>query len=69
MPVFPEESFPEGDLDALVAYAEYLKDPADPGGASFGRIGPVAEGAVGWIIGLGLLLVFCRWVGTKRGEE
>lgn len=69
MPVFPAESFPEGDLDALVAYAEYLKNPDDRGGASFGRIGPVAEGAVGWIIGLGLLLVFCRWIGTKRGEE
>ena len=68
MPVFPEESFHENDLNALVAYAEYLKDPDDRGGASFGRIGPVAEGAVGWIVGLGALFVFIRWIGTKRGE-
>lgn len=69
MPVFPEEVFHENDLNAIVAYSEYLKDPDDRGGASFGRIGPVVEGAVGWIVGLGVLLVFCRWIGTKRGEQ
>ena len=68
MPVFGEETFDDEDLDAIVAYVEYLKDPDDRGGASFGRIGPVAEGAVGWIIGLGLLIVFIRWIGTKRGD-
>ncbi len=68
MPVFGDEVFDESDLDALVAYSHYLKDPDDRGGASLGRIGPVAEGAVGWLVGLGVLLIFIRWVGTKRGE-
>lgn len=68
MPVFGEETFDDEDLDAIVAYVEYLKDPDDRGGASVGRIGPVAEGAIGWIVGLGLLLVFIRWIGTKRGD-
>ena len=68
MPVFGEETFDDEDLDAIVAYVEYLKDPDDRGGASFGRIGPVAEGAVGWILGLGSLLIFIRWIGTKRGD-
>jgi ubiquinol-cytochrome c reductase cytochrome c subunit len=68
MPVFGDETFDDEDLDAIVAYVEYLKDPDDRGGASFGRIGPVVEGAVGWIIGLGLLLIFIRWIGTKRGD-
>jgi hypothetical protein len=33
-----------------------------------GRVGPVIEGAIGWIVGLGLLVIFVRWIGTKRGE-
>lgn len=68
MPVFSEETFDQDELDAIVRYVLYLQDPADPGGADIGRIGPVAEGAVGWIVGLGVLVVLIRWVGTKRGE-
>ncbi len=68
MPVFSEETFDQAELDAIVRYVVYLQDPADPGGAGIGRIGPVAEGAVGWIVGLGLLLLLVRWVGTRRGE-
>ena len=68
MPVFAEEAFDDEDLDALVAYVEYLKDPDDRGGAGLGRVGPVAEGAVGWLVGIGALLLFTRWIGTKRGE-
>jgi len=68
MPVFNEDIFDEEDLDAIVAYVEYLKNPEDRGGAGVGRIGPVVEGAIGWVIGLGLLLFFIRWIGTKRGD-
>lgn len=68
MPVFGNETFDRDDLEAIVAYVEYLKDPDDRGGASVGRIGPVAEGAIGWILGLGVLLIFIRWIGTKRGD-
>lgn len=68
MPVFGEETFEDDDVDAIVRYVGYLKDPQDRGGADIGRIGPVAEGAIGWIVGLGLLLLFIRWIGTKRGE-
>jgi len=68
MPVFNEDVIDQDDLNAIVAYSEYLKNPDDRGGAGLGRIGPVVEGAVGWIVGLGLLLIFIRWIGTKRGE-
>ena len=68
MPVFNEDVFDHEDLEAIVAYVEYLKNPDDRGGAGIGRIGPVAEGAIGWLVGLGLLFVFIRWIGTKRGE-
>jgi ubiquinol-cytochrome c reductase cytochrome c subunit len=69
MPVFGERAISGEQLDALVAYISYLKDPADEGGAPIGRVGPVVEGAVGWFLGLGILMLFIRWVGTKAGEQ
>ncbi|HEX2241033.1 MAG TPA: c-type cytochrome [Actinomycetota bacterium] len=68
MPVFGLGVFEDEELNAIVGYVSYLRDPSDRGGAPIGRIGPVAEGAIGWLIGLGLLIVFARWIGTKRGE-
>jgi ubiquinol-cytochrome c reductase cytochrome c subunit len=68
MPVFGERAISEEELSSLVAYMEYLKDPSDEGGAPIGRVGPVMEGAVGWLVGLGALMLFIRWIGTKAGE-
>lgn len=67
MPVFGPELVTEEELNALVRYTLYLKEPEDPGGAPIGHVGPVVEGAVGWALGLGLLVVFIRWIGTKAG--
>jgi ubiquinol-cytochrome c reductase cytochrome c subunit len=69
MPRFGPGVLDDGELDATVRYVEDLRDPDDRGGAPIGRVGPVAEGAVGWLIGLGLLVLFIRWIGTKRGEQ
>ncbi len=68
MPVFGQRAISDHQLDSLVAYMEYLKAPDDEGGAPIGRVGPVVEGAVGWLLGLGSLMLFIRWVGTKAGE-
>ena len=69
MPVFGPETLSADDVSAIAAYVQYLRHPADPGGFATGHIGPVSEGAVGWIIGLGLLLAVSRWIGTRTGEE
>lgn len=68
MPVFGPRAISDEELNALVGYVEYLSDPTDEGGAPIGRIGPVVEGAVGWAVGLGVLIVVIRWMGTKMGE-
>jgi quinol---cytochrome-c reductase cytochrome c subunit len=69
MPVFGAETFPKEELDSIVRYVAYLQNPDDRGGADIGRIGPVAEGAVGWIVGLGLVLVLTRWLGTRAAGK
>ena len=68
MPVFGTETISDEEVESIVRYATYLKDPLDAGGAPIGRVGPVAEGAVGWIVGVGGLLLLVRWIGTKAGE-
>ena len=68
MPVFGTRAISDHELESLLQYMGYLKDPADEGGAPIGRVGPVVEGAVGWLVGLGLLVLVIRWIGTKAGE-
>ncbi len=69
MPVFGEETFTDEQVDAIVAYVIALQDPKDRGGAPIGHVGPVTEGAVGWIVGLGALLILIRWMGTRVGDK
>jgi ubiquinol-cytochrome c reductase cytochrome c subunit len=68
MPVFSEETFTDSQVDSIVAYVVSQQDASDRGGAPIGRIGPVAEGAVAWLVGLGALLFLIRWIGTRNGD-
>jgi quinol---cytochrome-c reductase cytochrome c subunit len=63
----PRFSFSQADVNALAAYVEYLHNTPDPGGISVG-VGPVPEGLLAGVLGLGLLILVTRWVvGRKRG--
>ncbi|HLY35799.1 MAG TPA: c-type cytochrome [Candidatus Limnocylindria bacterium] len=55
MPVFSGLS--DSDRNAIVSYVDFLQAADHPGGFSIGGIGPVPEGFVAWVLGLGLLLV------------
>lgn len=68
MPVFGPRVIADDQLDSLVRYVLYLQQPDNRGGAPIGGVGPVMEGAVGWLVGLGGLVVIIRWMGTKAGE-
>ncbi|MCZ7534362.1 MAG: c-type cytochrome [Acidimicrobiia bacterium] len=65
----PNFDFSETEVNSITAYVSYLQHGGDHGGFAIGRIGPVAEGAVGWIIGLGSILLIGRWVGTRMGDN
>ncbi len=53
-------------VNDVAAYVEALnKDRFNRGGAPIGGKGPVPEGFVAWVIGLGLLILGIRWLGTR----
>jgi ubiquinol-cytochrome c reductase cytochrome c subunit len=67
MPVFNEETIGREEANDLAAYVQYLQDPDDRGGLSLGRVGPVTEGFIALLVGLGGLCLVGVWiVGRQR---
>jgi ubiquinol-cytochrome c reductase cytochrome c subunit len=54
------------EVDDIAAYVESLRTtPYNRGGAPIGGKGPVPEGFVAWVIGLGILVVAARWIAGR----
>lgn len=66
MPKFDQRTFDAKELDSIARYVEYLRKPKDPGGLSLGRIGPIPEGFLIWVFGMGVLLVTVSWIGKRN---
>jgi ubiquinol-cytochrome c reductase cytochrome c subunit len=64
MPVFT--GYEPQELDDIAAYVTTIEAEPDPGGFSLGRVGPVAEGLVAWVVGLGALVLIAMWIGTRE---
>lgn len=67
MPVF--DYFTEDEVNSLTAYILDLQEDDSPGGFSLGRIGPIPEGFVAIVGGLGLIVLFSVWIGSGRPQE
>jgi ubiquinol-cytochrome c reductase cytochrome c subunit len=65
MPVFGDNQLTSEEKRAIVNYIQTIDSQADPGGAGVGRIGPVAEGLVIWVVGIGALMFGIFWMGSK----
>jgi ubiquinol-cytochrome c reductase cytochrome c subunit len=65
MPVFGDNQLTPDEKRAVINYVQTIKAQADPGGAGIGRIGPVSEGLVIWVVGIGALLFGIFWMGSK----
>lgn len=66
MPVFGADTFDDHQVDSIVRYVRYLQEPEHPGGLMIGRVGPVPEGFVAWLVGLGLLILVIRWITREH---
>ena len=63
MPSFP---YHEEDLNAVVAYVHELQKPDNRGGHPLWHIGPLAEGLVVIVVGMGAVLLLLRWIGEAE---
>ena len=65
MPRFSQRTISDRQLDSIVRYVEFTKNPTRPGGWGLGFVGPVPEGLVTWFIAIPLLLGLCLLLGRR----
>ena len=65
MPKFGPDTISYRQANSLARYVLYLRDPVDRGGASLNRVGPLIEGFVAILVGLGLLVILTRFLGER----
>lgn len=65
MPVFSDQTITPSQKLSIIKYVRTIQTEANPGGAGLGRVGPVTEGAVAWLVGIGLLVGITLWIGQR----
>ncbi len=77
MPRFGPHQLSARQVDEVAAYVtKVLQHPYDHGGFGLGHVGPVTEGFVAFLFGVGSLLVAAYWIGeladkrhSRQGSE
>jgi ubiquinol-cytochrome c reductase cytochrome c subunit len=68
MPVFADGAIsPQAKRD-IIAYVLQTRSEPSPGGLTLGRLGPVTEGLVIFLGGMGFLVLIAMWITAKRRE-
>jgi ubiquinol-cytochrome c reductase cytochrome c subunit len=65
MPVFSNNQLTPEQKQAITNYIRTVTTEKDPGGNPIGRLGPVPEGIVIWVVGIGAIMVMILWIGAK----
>ena len=65
MPNFGPGQLSDQQVSAIADYLAGMTSQPDPGGLGIAHFGPVPEGFVGIIFGLGILLVVARLIGNR----
>jgi len=65
MPVFGDNQLTAEQKRAITNYVLTVNEQKDPGGSSIGRLGPVPEGLVIWVVGIGAIMLMILWIGAK----
>lgn len=68
MPVFNDSIITPEEKRDMIAYIVGVREEPNPGGAGLGRIGPVTEGLVAWIVGISLLALAAIWITAKKRQ-
>jgi ubiquinol-cytochrome c reductase cytochrome c subunit len=65
MPAFSDNQITPEQKQAITNYIQTLKAERDPGGTGIGRLGPLPEGLVIWVVGIGAIMLMILWIGAK----
>ena len=66
MPHFGPGNISDTDVRDITAYVHPdIQHPVNRGGFGLGGIGPVGEGFVGLLFGVGVLMLVCFWIGDR----
>ncbi len=65
MPVFGDSQLTPAEKLDIIHYVKNVASEPNPGGAGLGRVGPVSEGIVVWVVGIGLCIGVAVWIGAK----
>ena len=68
MPVFSDGAIPPQAKRDMIAYILQTRAEPNPGGLSLGRTGPITEGLVVFLGGIGFLVLISMWLTAKRRE-
>jgi ubiquinol-cytochrome c reductase cytochrome c subunit len=68
MPVFSDGVVPPQAKRDIIAYIIDTRTEPSPGGLSLGRLGPVTEGLLIFLGGMGFLVLIAMWITAKRRE-
>jgi ubiquinol-cytochrome c reductase cytochrome c subunit len=69
MPVFNDTTVTPAQKRAIIAYVTQTRAEPNPGGSGLGRVGPVAEGLVGWLVGIGFMVVAAMWLTARKPKK
>jgi ubiquinol-cytochrome c reductase cytochrome c subunit len=69
MPRFGSAELSDADIDSIARYVQSTQHPQDSGGWGIGRIGPITEGMVAWLLGIAALLLVARLLGERIEDE
>ena len=65
MPVFSDKTLTPAEKLSIIKWIKSAEQEPNLGGASLGRVGPVTEGLLGWVLGLGMLIGVAVWLAMK----
>ncbi len=65
MPKFGDGQLTPDEKIAIITYVQNAKATMDPGGYGLGGFGPVSEGFVAFIVGMGVILGVMLWMGAR----
>jgi ubiquinol-cytochrome c reductase cytochrome c subunit len=68
MPRFGAGELSAGDMNSIARYVQSTKSPQDSGGWGLGRVGPIPEGMVAWLLAGAALLLIARLLGERTED-